>query len=196
MGRKMTDPRNIREVNIQNEGFRKSLEDRVGVFQKMVWTVIGLLGALLIAAFTIYFQIGDVKTDVAVVKTNITNLLERFSKVEKNVEDSRSAERQMVIALGRIEARQQPVSRDPVVAGFYLTEGESSLVRQFIKTLPKNDNKPTISVGSQVPDDKLQPIPGDLEAKVPRLKGVRYVIDANNAIALTVPGTGFVFAVV
>ena len=190
----MTDPKTIREQNIQNEGFRKGMEDRVGVFQKMVWTVIGLLGALLVGAIAIYIQIGDIKIDVAVIKTNLTNLIERFSKVEKNVEDSRADQLQILRTVGGIETRLP--KPDPIIAGFYLTASEASAVASFLRPPLKSDNPPTIAVGSRVPENMLRPLPNDLLAKVPRLNGVRYAIDANNAIALVAPGTDVVFAIV
>jgi hypothetical protein len=190
----MTDPKTIREQNIENEGFRKGLEERVGVFQKMVWTVIGLLGAIMIGAGAIYIQIGDLKTDVGVIRTNIINLVERFSKMEKSAEDSRASERQIITTLGRIEA-QVPKS-DPIIAGFYLTASEASAIAQVLRPPLRNDNQPTISVGSRVPENMLRPIPDELLAKIPRLRGARYVIDANNAVALAAPGTDVIFAIV
>jgi hypothetical protein len=160
----------------------------------MVWTIIGLLGALLVGAIAIYVQIGDLKTDVAVIKTNITNLVERFSKVEKAVEDSRADQVQILRTIGGIESRLP--KPDPIVAGFYLTASEASAIAFFLRPPLKSDKPPTFTIGSRVSENMLRPLPNDLLAKVPRLNGVRYVIDANNAIALVAPGTDVVFAIV
>src|SRR5262249_43989572 len=107
-----------REANIARQG----LEARIGLLQLLVLAVLGMLGGLVLGAYTIYGQIGDLKSDVAVVKTNVVNISDRLAKVEKTIEDIRSDGGQILSRISRLEPPpRQPAppapAPDPVVAG-------------------------------------------------------------------------------
>ena len=76
----------------------------------MVWAVIGLLGALVTGAFALYSQIGDLKTDVAVVKTTAATINERVTRIDKSVESVLASGVTASSALSRIEARLSAMS--------------------------------------------------------------------------------------
>jgi hypothetical protein len=200
----MPEPRTIREINAS-----------FTVFQTMVWTIIGFLGALLIGAAAIYFQIGDLKTDLAVVKTGTSNIVERLiafdgrltaldsrvagldgrlATVDKNLQEMRADDR-LLRAINRVESQGSPKT-DPVVGGFYVTAYEATLIMQFLRPPTRADKLGNLSVGSQVDEARLHPLPEDLVRKAPRLKGIRYAIDDDNySIALAAPNTDVVFVI-
>jgi hypothetical protein len=199
----MTEPRTPREANIAREG----LEARVGLLQKLIWAVIGLLGAMLAGAAAIYVQVGDLKTDVAVVKNTVAGINERLAKIEKTIDDIRSEIGQVRTETGQILSRvsraeppspprpQQPDLRN-VIAGFYVTDGEAKLLRELLGAAPKTDAPPKISLWQRVSEQPLNPISDEIAARLPKLKGLRYAIDpGNNAIALTEP-SGIVIATI
>ena len=191
----MTEPKTIRE-----------LYAAFSVYQRMVWTIIGFIGGLIIGAIAIYIQIGELKTDLAVVKANTSNIIERLTGFDKrlgalddriaaldrNVQEARADDR-VLRAIGRVE--NQGSRTDPVVAGFYVTAFEATLIIQHLRPPIRTDKPATLSVGSRVNEDRLRPLPEDITLKSARLKGVRYAIDDNNAIALVGPSTDVVFAI-
>ena len=95
------EPKTIRESNI----FVAGIEARLGLVQKMVWGVIALLGTLLAGAAALYVQIGDLRTDLAVVKTNVTAINDRVVKMDKSIDEVRADETRIRETLTRIEMR-------------------------------------------------------------------------------------------
>lgn len=200
----MSDPRTIREINAS-----------YAIFQKMVWGIIaaiGALGTILIpTVLTIYSQLSEVKTDVGVIKANTVEQLKgldsrltaldgrlaamdgRLATIDRNVQEARADDR-VLRAISRVE--NQGVRTDPVVAGFYVTAFEATILVQFLRPPIRNNATAILTVGSRVDEARLRPIPAEVVLKSPRLKGVRYVIDDDNfMIALTGPGTDVVFAI-
>jgi hypothetical protein len=197
----MTEPRNIRETNIA----RRGLEDRVALLQKWLWGLAGLLGTVLAAAAAIFYQLSDLKTDVAVVKTNVGNVSDRLARIEKTVDEIRPEIGQIRMETGQILSRvsraepppaPRPQQPDPVIAGFYVTDGEAKLLRELLGVPQKTDARATIGLWQRAPESLLKPIPDDVAGKLPKLKGLLYAIDpSNNAIALTEP-SGVVIATI
>jgi septation ring formation regulator EzrA len=95
------EPKTIRESNI----FVAGIEARLGLVQKMVWGVIALLGTLLAGAAALYVQIGDLRTDLAVVKTNVTAINDRVVKMDKSIDEVRADETRIRETLTRIETK-------------------------------------------------------------------------------------------
>lgn len=190
----MADPKSIRELNAS-----------FTVFQTMVWTIIGFIGTLILGSLAIYSQLGDLKTDLAVIKVSTSNTTERLkalddrlgaldariASMDKSTQEGRA---EMLRAVSRVES--QGIRTDPVVAGFYVTAFEATLIIQFLRPSIRTNRPAVLSVGSRVDEGRLQPLPEDAVIKSPRLRGVRYVIDDDNfKIALTGPGTDVVFAI-
>jgi hypothetical protein len=101
----MTEPKTHREANIAREG----LEARIGLLQKLVLAVLGMLGGLVLGAYAIYGQIGDLKSDVAVVKTNVVNISDRLARIEKTIDDIRSDGGQILSRISRLEPPSRPL---------------------------------------------------------------------------------------
>ena len=150
----MSDPRTIREINAS-----------YAVFQKMVWGIIaaiGALGAILIpAALAIYSQLSDVKTDVGVIKANNTEQLKgldirmaaldgrlatmdgRLAAIDRVLQEARADDR-VLRAISRVE--NQGNKTDPVVAGFYVTAFEATIIVQYLRPPTRINAPPTLTV--------------------------------------------------
>jgi hypothetical protein len=193
----MTEPKTHREANIAREG----LEARVGLLQKLQWWVLGLLVAVVLGAIGINVQIGDLKSDVAVVKTNVVNINDRLARIEKTIDDIRSDGGQILSRISRLEPPpRQPAlpapAPDPIVAGFYLTDGEAKRLRELLRAPPKTAAAPTYGLWEKLPDSDVRPLPDDVTSNLVKLKGLRYALDPNNnAIALVEP-SGSVVAII
>ena len=64
----MVEPESKRELALALSEFRTSVEARLGELNKKVWYLFGVLGALVAGAIALYAQLGDVKTEVAVLR--------------------------------------------------------------------------------------------------------------------------------
>jgi hypothetical protein len=193
----MTEPKTHREANIAREG----LEARIGLLQLLVLAVLGMLGGVVLGGYTIYGQIGDLKSDVAVVKTTVVNSNDRLAKIEKTIDDIRSDGGQILSRISRLEPppRQPPLpapAPDPIVAGFYLTDSEAKLLRELLRAPPQTAAAPKYGLWEKLPDSAVQLLPDDVTGKIVKLKGLRYALDPNNnAIALVGP-SGSVVAII
>ena len=191
----MIEPKTPREANI-------ALEARVGLLQKLVWSVLTMLGAVVLGAISIYVQIGDLKSDVAVVKTNVVNISERLAKIEKTIDDIRFDGGQILSRISRLEPPpRQPAlpapAPDPVVAGFSLTDSEAKLLRELLRAPAKTAAAPKYGLWEKLPDSDVQLLPDDVTGKMVKLKGFRYALDPNNnAIALVEPSGSVVVAII
>jgi hypothetical protein len=185
------DPKTIREVNFALAG----LEGRVGLLIKIGIAVLGFLGAVLAVVATIYVQIGDVKVDVASIKAKVEGLDTRIGAIETDVKAARSDQRQI---LTQLQPPAPPPPPRPLIAGgFYVTDDEAKLIRALLKVPPKDPNLPgKISIWSHVDPASAQPLPDDLVAKFGKFKGLRFIVDANNAIALVEPAQDVVIAII
>jgi hypothetical protein len=105
----MTEPKTIRETAILLAG----VDARLGLVQKMVWGLFALLGTLLAGAAALYVQIGDLKTEVAVVRATTQAIDTRSLKFEKTLEDIRAEQSRTRESLSRIEARFAAGATDP-----------------------------------------------------------------------------------
>jgi hypothetical protein len=93
---------------------------------------------------------------------------------------------------GQILAKAQPTPT-PI----NVTDDEAKLVREFLKVSPKVSNAaPKIALWDRLSKGATQPLPEELGAKVTKLKGLRFAIDANNAIALVEPTQFLVVAII
>jgi hypothetical protein len=147
------EPKSFRETNLVLEG----LEARLGLIQKLTWYVIGLLGALIAGAAALYFQLGDIRTDVAVLKANFGSLKEQQSEIQQSL---RSIDSKTQTSLSRIENKLTPAAPAPVPLAtplpgpeetpLRLGGDEIALLREMLK--PTKLNKAQARVGDFVPD--------------------------------------------
>jgi hypothetical protein len=187
------DPKTIREVNFAFAG----LEGRVGLLIKIGIAVLGFLGAVLGVVATIYVQIGDVKVDVASIKATVESLSNRLGTIEGDVKATRSDQRQILTQLPPPSPPPVPHLQELIAGGFYVTDDEAKLIRAFLKVPPKNPNlSGTWSIWSRIDPVSTQPLPEDIIAKIGKFKGLRFAVDANNAIALVEPTQDVVIAII
>ena len=182
----MVEPTRIREVNFVIAG----MERRLGLLQVLILAAIGMLGGLIAGALAIYVSVGDVKTSVAVVQTKIDAMASRLAAVEQGVSEVRSPTGEILTLLRRIDQRQ------PSAPTLSVTEEEAKLIRQTLGTPDRIGGTSKFAVGDVSPPD-AKPLPEELAAKIPRLRGVRVVLDgATNALALIDPTSNRVFAII
>jgi hypothetical protein len=186
-----TEPRTIRESNILVGG----IEARLGLLQKLLWVVLALLAGLLSGAAALYVQIGDVKTDLAVLKTNLSAVAERVNKIDKSVETISADLNRAVVAVGRIEARlsaaspmplqqqpQQPQQQSPPQQrprDILLSESEMNAIREILKPATTGTLAASMRLGDRM-SETLPPLPAALVDKIPKLKDFRYTVDRNS----------------
>jgi outer membrane murein-binding lipoprotein Lpp len=180
------EPKTVRETSLVIAG----IEARLDLVQKMVWAVIALLGTLVAGAGALYFQIGDLKTDVAVIKTNAAAINEKVSKIETSIDDVRSAGNLASTTLGRIETRldtaasQGRVGGPGFLVGLTLSSDETQLIRAVLKPVLKGVPQ-QFKVG-----DLLEPgifvamLPREITSKFLRLSGLLYFTDRSGALML------------
>jgi hypothetical protein len=151
-----------------------------------------LVTVLVVAVAAIFGQIGDARLEVGSVKTGLSAINDRLGRIEKTVDETRAKLNQ----LDRNDQRTVPVTPN-VIAGFYVTEQEAEFIREFLKVFPKNANATAkMALWIRVPAQATKPLPDGLVGKFEKLKGLRYAVDANNAIALIEQSTNIVIALI
>jgi hypothetical protein len=198
-----TEPRTFRESSIRVEG----IEERLGLLQKLVWAILGLLVGVLTAAGGLSWQIGDLKTDIAVVKTNVAAVAERVNKIDKNVETIGTDLNLALVDIGRIEARlsaappvpQQPQQRQQQSPqerprDILLSQSEMNVIRQILKPATTG-TLASMRLGDRV-SESLPPLPAAVVDKIPKLKDFRYTIDRNGAILLVDAGSNTITTII
>ena len=148
------------------------------------WAIVGLVGLATLAGFAVYVQISALKGEVATLKRELATTKVKLDRVEKGMGDIAAAQNDLVAALSRTDSRGWPAR-----AAITLSDDEKRLVRSVIKAPPPAPGAaPTINVDDAVPSSALIPLPAQLTEKLPKLKGARFTIDRNGAIAIVGPG--------
>ncbi|MBR1232581.1 hypothetical protein [Bradyrhizobium sp. AUGA SZCCT0182] len=175
-----SEPKTIRETNLALLG----LEGKLGLLQSMVWAVIGLLGTLIAGAFALYSQIGEIKTDVAVVKSSFSALKEQQTAIQESI---RSIDAKSQASFSRIENRlggNQLLPAPQESAPLNLAQAEVDLIKAFLK-VSRTTSPLATSLGMNIEDDtSLRPLPQLVVAKIPRLAAYSYMYDPSGALVL------------
>jgi hypothetical protein len=195
----MSDPRTIREVNIATGG----MEKRIKLLQWVGGGICALLVALLGVGIAQYRDIGKVEVDVGAIKATVEGIEKRLGLIETDLRAVRTDQGQI---LAKIQTPPTPPAPPPtppprlqdlIAGGFYITDAEASLIRDFLKAGPKKPDVPSkIALWDRLPQSDTQPLPDDLAAKLPKIKGLRFTTDVNNAIALVEPSQNVVIAII
>lgn len=195
----MSDPKTVREVNFVLDG----LERRVGLLVKVGGGIVGLLGVLLLTAFSLYHEIGGLSADIASIKTGMDGLngrIERFETAANGrfdrIEAAINHARDQILARAQAPTSQQP--QEMIAGGFYVTKGQAALIREFLKIPPIDASKQgKIGIWEHIAPEYTVPLPDNLAAKIGLANGLRYAVDpANNAIALVEPSHDVVVAII
>jgi hypothetical protein len=163
------------------------------VLVKIGLAIIACLAAVLgVSVAAIFGQIGNARVEVESVWTGLSAINDRLGRIEKTVDETRATLDQ----LARNEQRTGSVTPN-VIAGFYVTAQEAEFIREFLKIPPKNATATAkMALWIRVPAQATKPLPDGVVGKLEKLKGLRYAVDANNAIALIEPSTNIVIALI
>ena len=184
------EPKSFRETNLVLE----ALEARLNLIQRMTWSVIGLLGALVAGAAALYLQLGDIKTDVAVLRANFGSLKEQQSAIKESLQ---SMDTKIQASLSRMENKLTSNQTPPLVPGpdgtpLKLGDEEIALLRVILK--PTKYGKPQeAKIGQPVSDRaKLFAMPRAIIDKIPRLANYSYTYDPSGSILIVSNSTKLV----
>jgi hypothetical protein len=174
----MTDAILVYPVAVSRHGLAAS---RKGLtVQKTLLTVLGVLGVAALCGVVVYVQISLLKGEIATLKREAATTKEKLGKLEKGIGDVAASQAELVTALSRPDGRTWRAR-----ATIALSDDEQRLVRSVIKVVPAAPGTaPTIKVDDTVPSSSLIPIPEPLVEKLPKLKGARFTVDRNGAIAI------------
>jgi|SRR5271166_1160858 len=141
------------------------------VLVKIGLAIIACLAAVLgVAVAAIFGQIGNARVEVGSVWTGLSAINDRLGRIEKTVDETRAT-----------------LDRLP----------RAEFIREFLKIPPKNATATAkIALWIRVPAQATKPLPDGVVGKLEKLKGLRYAVDANNAIALIEPSTNIVIALI
>jgi hypothetical protein len=166
------------------------------VLVKIGLAIIACLAAVLgVAVAAIFGQIGNARVEVGSVWTGLSAINDRLGRIEKTVDETRATLDQLARNEQRNEQRTGSVTPS-VIAGFYVTAQEAEFIREFLKIPPKNATTAKMALWIRVPDQATKTLPDGVVGKIEKLKGLRYAVDANNAIALIEPSTNIVIALI
>jgi hypothetical protein len=156
-----------------------------------VWWVIGVLGAVFTGAIALYWQLGDIKADVAAVKASMVSINERLAGLDAGIREVRTAQTTAATTLARIDETTKnpprsgllpsPPVRDPPekVAAF---PPNAQLIREVIRPTPTGTRP--YSVGEVLGAVTVPLLPATIVGKFPELRGLGCLVDAKAAIAL------------
>jgi uncharacterized membrane protein len=167
------------------------------VLVKIGLAIIACLAAVLgVAVAAIFGQIGNARVEVGSVWTGLSAVNDRLGRIEKTVDETRATLDQLARNEQRNEQRTVSVAPN-AIAGFYVTAQEAEFIREFLKLPPKNATATAkMALWVRVPAQATRPLPDGVVGKLEKLKGLRYAVDANNAIALIEPSTSIVIALI
>jgi hypothetical protein len=208
----MADRTTAKEVSIDLAGFKSSVDKQFSLLTKAVFGFYALMVAVIGGGFLLHRDLSDIKAQISKsdegitgLRRNLTSVQGRMGVLEKNTSDIvttqkdiavvqrqiLAAQGQIVASLGRIDSRLgSPLAVQPLA----LSPGEEQSIRDFFG-IPKGLAKtPKYGIGDVIQNSA--PVPDDLAAKVPRLKGFTYAKDPDNGSVLIVDITGHVVAVV
>jgi hypothetical protein len=173
-----------------------SLNQEIGILAGKISILMwggGSIAAILVAivggGIAIYYELSQLRTDVALVRRDTASALERLSRLEQAADAARSAQHEVKSSLGRIEGRlalvggRPPVPRETdIIAAL-----DMKLVRDlfaFTATDVMLPAKSDYAVGANIEGAELKPIPEAIWSKIPILKGLRSTLDGDKNIIL------------
>jgi len=157
----------------------------------------GPVGGVLVVAFGLtsvvaavfatmaYSQLKAATADVSTAREELMLVQEHATRLEKRldkvVQDFDQRQAKISEQAPNNVAKEDRIERP----AFQLTQEETQLIRSHIKASPVTaDAAATISVGAELNDATLLPLPSQIAMKSPRLTGSRFKIDRNGAIVI------------
>jgi hypothetical protein len=141
------------------------------------------VAAVVLAAMA-FSQLTSVKADIAAAREELMLAQEHTIRLERQLEKAvQSFEQQQAKVSDQIQTTAGKENRADRPS-FQLTPEETQLIRSYIKASP-SDAAATISVGGELRDTTLLPLPSQIATKSARLAGGRFTIDRNGAIVIS-----------
>jgi hypothetical protein len=138
-----------------------------------------------------FSQLKAVRADVSAAREDLMLAQEHATRLERRLEKSvQDFDQRLTKAVEQAQnnAAQHNAAKEirAEAPSFQLTQEETQLIRSYIKASPVTaEAAATISVGEELRDATLLPLPSQIAAKSPRLAGGRFKIDRNGAIVIS-----------
>jgi hypothetical protein len=138
-----------------------------------------------------FSQLKAVRADVSAAREELMLAQEHATRLERRLDkalqdfDQRQAKasEQAQSNIGQNNTAKENRAERP---SFQLSQDETQLIRSYIKASPvTSEAAATISVGEELRDTTLLPLPSQIATKSPRLAGGRFKIDRNGAIVIS-----------
>jgi hypothetical protein len=148
-------------------------------------------------ALTALDEIKSLRIDVSATRDELMLARQRTAALERQLEAAlRNAEQQLSLAARQTQSDQATEKRGDRPT-FRLTQEEAQLVRSYIKASPiTSEATATISVGGDLRNMTLLPLPAQIVGKAPRLGGGRFAVDRNGAIVISLRKSQVAVAVI
>jgi hypothetical protein len=152
--------------------------------------IVGVLGVTSVVAAVLaamaFSQLKSVKADVAASREELMLAQERTIKLEGQLEKVMASLEQQAQQARAAAEHTGSVKDGRAERAAQLSGEEIQIVRSFIKASPvTTEATGTISVGDELRDTRMLPLPSQIAAKSSRLAGGRFKIDRNGAIVIS-----------
>jgi hypothetical protein len=138
-----------------------------------------------------FSQVEAVRADVSAAREEVMLAQEHATRLERRLEkalqdfDQRQAKASEQTQTNTAQNNTGMENRAERPS-FQLTQDEMKLIRSYIKASPvTSEVAATISVGEELRNTTLLPLPSQIATKSPRLAGGRFKIDRNGAIVIS-----------
>jgi hypothetical protein len=171
-----------------DQGIRQSTGTVGGILVAGLGLTCVVAAVLAAMAFS---QLKAVRADVSAAREELMLAQEHATRLERRLDkalqdfDQRQAKasEQAQSNIGQNNTAKENRAERP---SFQLSQDETQLIRSYIKASPvTSEAAATISVGEELRDTTLLPLPSQIATKSPRLAGGRFKIDRNGAIVIS-----------
>jgi hypothetical protein len=164
-------------------------------------SIVGVLGLTSVVAAVLaamaFSQLNSVKADVASSREELMLAQERTTKLERQLEKALQGLEQQAQLMRAVEHTGSVKEARAEPAALKLSAEEILLIRSYIKASPVvTETTGTISVGEELRDTRMLPLPSQIATKSSRLAGGRFKIDRNGAIVISLRKSNKVDAII
>jgi hypothetical protein len=164
-------------------------------------SIVGVLGLTSVVAAVLaamaFSQLNSVKADVASSREELMLAQERTTKLERQLEKALQGLEQQAQLMRAVEHTGSVKEARAEPAALKLSAEEIQLIRSYIKASPVvTETTSTISVGEELRDTRMLPLPSQIATKSSRLAGGRFKIDRNGAIVISLRKSNKVDAII
>jgi hypothetical protein len=206
----MVERRTAREVGVDLDGFKSSVDRQFALTNKMVFGIYAVFIAMVGGGFAIHNELTGLKTEASATTAEIRGVrrdLERFQgrldkfddrlgQIERWAAQGSTAQGQTAQSLGRMQATLETLRSDyRATIALALSPAEEEAIRIALGfNIGPAPQSPKFGIGDGLSGGVV--MPDSLVEKVPQLKGLRYARDPNTGSILIVSPSERVVAVV